>query len=76
MNKYLKAIVFYAAEGRVGARIASISPESNMYQEPLKYAFLLTSLLPLGINSKKKAHTQIKKPKRKSIFIHQDVYHR
>lgn len=72
MNKYLKAIIFYAAEGRVGAKIASISPESSMYQEPLKYAFLLTSLLPLGINSKKKArtytHTNKEAQKEKCIY--------
>lgn len=61
--------MFYVGEGIVGVKIGSVSLESSMYQEPLKHAFLLTTPLPLGINSKNYQ-------KYKSIFIYKDVYHR
>lgn len=51
----------------MGVKIGSVSLESSTDQKP--QAFLLTSLLPLGINSKNYQ-------KYKNIFIYRDVYHR
>ena len=51
----------------MGVKIGSVSLESSIDQKP--HTFLLTSRLPLGINSKNYQ-------KYKSTFIYKDVYHR